>query len=57
MYVKARRGGEIKGFTGINDPYKAPNQPEIILDTTNNSAETNAKWILESLIQQGFVRI
>ena len=32
MYAKARRG-EIKGFTGIDDPYEPPLTPEITLDT------------------------
>ena len=33
MYAKARRG-EIKGFTGIDDPYEEPLNPEIIVNTT-----------------------
>ena len=36
MYAKARRG-EIKGFTGIDDPYEAPEHPEITLDTVVTS--------------------
>jgi len=55
MYAKARRG-EIKGFTGIDDPYEAPNNPEITLDTVNNSPEENATLILNALIEKGFVR-
>ncbi len=34
MYAKARRG-EIKGFTGIDDPYESPEHPEITLDTVS----------------------
>ena len=37
MYAKARRG-EIKDFTGIDDPYEAPENPEITLDTVAHSA-------------------
>ena len=37
MYSKARRG-ELKNFTGIDDPYEAPVQPELILETLENSA-------------------
>lgn len=34
MYAKAK-AGLIKNFTGIDDPYEAPVEPEITLDTTN----------------------
>jgi sulfate adenylyltransferase len=55
MYAKARRG-EITGFTGIDDPYEAPEKPEIRLDTTENSPEKNARAILDHLMTRGFVR-
>ncbi len=55
MYAKARRG-EIKGFTGIDDPYEPPRHPEIRLDTVNHTAEENARLILDYLIKRGFVR-
>jgi len=55
MYAMARRG-EIKGFTGIDDPYEAPEHPEAVLDTAANSAEKNAGLILELLMHKGFVR-
>lgn len=55
MYAKARRG-EITGFTGIDDPYEPPPNPEITLDTVANTAEQNARRILEYLQRQGFVR-
>ncbi len=55
MYAKARRG-EIKGFTGIDDPYEPPRHPEIRLDTVNHTAEENARLILNYLIERGFVR-
>jgi sulfate adenylyltransferase len=54
MYLKARRG-ELKGFTGIDDPYESPVHPSITLDTISQTAEANAKTILAYLIQQGFV--
>ena len=41
MYAKARRG-EIKGFTGIDDPYEPPLHPEITLDTVAHTPEENA---------------
>lgn len=55
LYAKARRG-EINNFTGIDDPYEPPDNPEITLHTTNYTPEENARVILEYLINQGFVR-
>jgi len=55
LYAKARRG-EIKGFTGIDDPYEPPENPEIRLDTVNYTPEENARIILEYLIRRGFVK-
>ena len=55
MYAKARRG-EIKGFTGIDDPYESPERPEFTLDTVEHSAEENARLVLGRLAVEGFVR-
>jgi sulfate adenylyltransferase len=55
MYAAARRG-EVKGFTGIDDPYEAPMNPEITLGTVDVSVEDNARAILETLRQRGFIR-
>jgi sulfate adenylyltransferase len=55
LYAKARRG-EIKGFTGIDDPYEPSLHPEVKLDTVNHTPEENARFVLEYLIRQGFVR-
>lgn len=54
MYAKARRG-EIKGFTGIDDPYEPPLDPEITLDTVTHTPEENARQILDYLIERGFI--
>ena len=48
LYEKAFRG-EIKEFTGVSDPYEPPLNPEIILDTENESAEESAHSILALL--------
>jgi sulfate adenylyltransferase len=56
MYAKARRG-EIKGFTGIDDPYEPPTNPELILTTTDCTPEDNARKIFEYLAQQQFVLV
>ncbi len=55
MYAQARRG-EIKEFTGIDDPYEAPEHAELVLETLNNTPETNARRILEFLQSRGFVQ-
>ena len=55
MYAKARRG-EIKEFTGISDPYEAPLNPEITLDTVGHSPEENARRIMRELAARGFVK-
>lgn len=55
MYALAR-DGQLKGFTGIDDPYEPPHNPEISLDTVNCSAEENAERIVAYLIERGFIR-
>ena len=55
MYAKARRG-EIKDFTGIDDPYEAPLSPEVRLDTVIHAPGDNAEAIVAHLMQRGFVR-
>jgi sulfate adenylyltransferase len=54
MYAKARRG-EIKGFTGIDDPYEEPLDPELRLTTIKCTAEDNARLIINYLIEKGFL--
>ncbi len=54
MYAKARRG-EIKEFTGIDDPYESPINPEIRLTTTNCLPEDNAGKIISHLNDKGFL--
>lgn len=55
MYAKARLG-EIKNFTGIDDPYEPPQHAELTLDTISHTPEENARLILGYLIDRGFVR-
>ena len=54
LYAKAR-AGLIKGFTGIDDPYEEPENPEILIDTTVTSAEEAASHILLYLENEGFI--
>ncbi len=55
LYAKARRG-EIKGFTGIDDPYEAPIDPELTLTGAGVTPEENARKIIAYLEEQGFLR-
>ena len=55
MYAKARRG-EIRDFTGIDDPYEPPLNAEITLETIVNTPDENARLIVDRLITEGFVR-
>lgn len=54
LYARARRG-EIQGFTGIDDPYESPVDPEIIVDTVETTPEGNARKIIEYLKERGFI--
>jgi sulfate adenylyltransferase len=55
MYARAR-SGEIKDFTGIDDPYEPPQHAEITLDTMSHTAEENARRIINHMVERGFVR-
>ena len=55
MYAKAR-AGEIKGFTGIDDPYESPCKAEITLDTVSFPPEENALQILNHLQNLGLLQ-
>ena len=54
LYAKAR-AGEIKGFTGIDDPYEEPINPEIICYTERESVEESVKKVLTKLEQLGYI--
>jgi len=49
MYKKAR-AGIIKDFTGIDAPYEAPLDPELIIDTDKNNVEESADLVLKKLV-------
>ncbi len=55
LYKKAR-AGEIKNFTGIDDPYEAPERPEIHLKTDEMSLEEEVELILEFLLNRGVIQ-
>jgi adenylylsulfate kinase len=54
LYAKAR-AGEIKGFTGIDDPYEEPLNPEIICFTERESVAESVKKILTKLELLGYI--
>jgi sulfate adenylyltransferase len=54
MYAKAR-AGLIKGFTGVDDPYETPRQPELRIDTSNLSPNESAQEILLFLGEKGYI--
>ena len=55
LYAKAR-AGEIKGFTGIDDPYEEPVSPEIAVTTEDKSPKECAKQIIDYLEERGFLK-
>ena len=55
LYKKAR-AGEIKNFTGIDDPYEPPLNPELTLDTIRYTPDENAQRVVDYLFAQGFLR-
>jgi adenylyl-sulfate kinase len=54
LYEKAFKG-EIKEFTGVSDPYEAPDHAEIVVETEGRSPEQSAGFVIEQLQQLGFI--
>jgi sulfate adenylyltransferase len=58
LYAKARHAmaeGHPMGFTGVDDPYEPPIDPEITLQGYNSTPEENARKIINYLIEKGFL--
>ena len=55
LYKKAR-AGEIKNFTGIDDPYEAPENPEIHLHTDQMTLEEEVEIIVEYMKEKSIIR-
>lgn len=55
LYKKAR-AGEIKNFTGIDDPYEAPVRPEIHLHTDQMTLEEEVRIIIDYLVANGIIK-
>ena len=54
LYARAR-AGELTGFTGVDDPYEPPIDPELVLDDPGASALDNANRVLEELRRRSFL--
>jgi adenylylsulfate kinase-like enzyme len=51
LYARARRG-EVKNFTGIDDPYEPPARPELTIDTRSMSVDQAAAAVIGALRPQ-----
>jgi adenylylsulfate kinase len=56
LYEKAFRG-EIQDFTGVNDPYEEPTDPEVVLDTEVHTPEESAALVVAKLDELGLVPV
>ena len=54
LYAKAF-AGEIKGFTGVDDPYEAPSSAEIVVDTEGIEPQESAAFVISKLEELGLV--
>ena len=54
MYKKAL-AGEITGFTGVDDPYEEPEQPELVLDTDKETVEESVTKVIGVLEKLGYI--
>jgi adenylylsulfate kinase len=54
LYEKAMKG-EIKGFTGVDDPYEEPESPEVVVDTESQTPEESARAIMDKLEVLGLI--
>jgi adenylylsulfate kinase len=54
LYAKAR-AGEIKEFTGVSDPYEAPKDPELVIETDKQTPAESARQILSYLEERELI--
>jgi adenylylsulfate kinase len=54
LYKKAL-AGEITGFTGVDDPYEVPENPELVVDTMTESPEESLQNVLRALVKLGYI--
>ena len=56
LYKKAR-SGQLKNFTGIDDPYEEPLHPEVLLHTHQLSVEQSCDKLVEELKKRGIIKV
>lgn len=54
MYKRARRG-EIKGFTGVDDPYESPKKPNLVVDVSKEDVHRIVHNIILLLESEGLI--
>lgn len=54
MYKKAL-AGELKGFTGVDDPYEEPEHPELILDSDKKTVDESVDMMFKFLQKKGYI--
>jgi adenylylsulfate kinase len=54
LYKKAL-AGEITGFTGVDDPYEAPEHPELVLNTLEETPQESLQHVLTTLVKLGYL--
>lgn len=55
LYAKAR-AGEIKGFTGVDDPYEEPTAAEVVCNTDEESVEESVQKVLDKMEELGYIQ-
>jgi len=55
MYRKAL-AGEIKNFTGVDDPYEEPDHPEVVVETERETVDESVDKVLKKLEELGYVK-
>jgi sulfate adenylyltransferase len=54
LYAKAR-AGQVKGMTGIDDPYEEPTDADLVLDTSDSTPDAEVKAVLALLAEAGWI--
>jgi adenylyl-sulfate kinase len=54
LYKKAL-AGEITGFTGVDDPYEAPEHPELVVNTLEESPQESLRHVMTTLMELGYL--
>ena len=54
LYKKAL-AGEIKNFTGVNDPYEPPENPDVVFDSDKESPEESAQKVITKIEELGYL--